>query len=148
MKNIQKKKRVQLSVPSNDDRILLGLSCTDPDYKLSLKINKKLHISLKSTAPVSTGDEPGTGPAFTRFTDMAAEQDSFFRLISNRSGSEFLLRKMKNIDYLIEIYNPSAVYDISDIVQRLREIDTITAVFNVDLKLIKDKGLKYLFSQG
>jgi len=148
MKNIQKKKRVQLSVPATDDQVLLGLACSDPDYKLSLKINKKLHISLKSTAPLPAGNESGTGPAFTRFADMTAEQDSYFRLISNRSGSEFLLRKLKNLDYLIEIYNPSAVYDISCIVQHLREIDTITAVFNVDLKQIKDKGLTYLFSQG
>lgn len=148
MKNVQKKKRVQLSVPAIDDQILLGLACSDPDYKLSLKINKRLHISLKSTSPVSTTGASVTGTAFARFADMAAEQDSYLRLISNRSGSEFLIRKLKNLDYLIEIYNPSAIYNISDIVSRLREIDTITAVFKVDMKLIKDKGLRYLFSEG
>ncbi len=34
--------------------------------------------------------------------------------------------------------------DINSIISILREIESVTAVFNIDLNIIKDKNLQYL----
>ena len=48
MKRTQKVTRVKLDIDQNNDYILLGLVSSEPDYKLSLSLNKKLGISLKN----------------------------------------------------------------------------------------------------
>ena len=145
MKSSKKISRVQLSVNENDETVFLGLVCSDPDYKLSLKINKKLKISLKSESSVEVGEAGGKGLFFSRFSDNTAIPDSVFHLFSNRSGSDFLVKKLKNIDYLFEIYDPVSNFDLTKIISQLREIDTITAVFTIEMKNLKDKNRKYLF---
>jgi hypothetical protein len=67
-----------------------------------------------------------------------------FNLISNRSGKNFLLNKLKNIDYLLQILISEKEVNLNDITSFLKEIDTVTAVFNIDINTIKDKYLHYL----
>jgi hypothetical protein len=55
------------------------------------------------------------------------------------------VKKLKNIDYLLEIYDPVSNFDLTKIISQLREIDTVTAVFTIDMKNLKDKNSKYLF---
>lgn len=144
MNSRQKIKRIRLTATDFEDRILLGLACADPDYKLSLTINKKLHLQLKSELPVQIKEINGPELIFTRFSDSSTEDDSSVHLFSNRSGADFLIKKLKNIDYLFEIYDPEKYFDPDRIILQLREIATVTAVFNIDLKNLKDKNLNYL----
>lgn len=143
MKNSQKIKRVQLKNNSPDNFILIGLVSAEPDYKLSLAINRKFRISLRNISPVTVVDETGSEQIFSRFTYSSSSHD-IFNLFSNRSGKNFLLKKLKNIDYLIQVYDPEIENNINNITASFREIDSINAVFNVDLKTFKDKNLKYL----
>jgi hypothetical protein len=145
MKSTKKISRVQLSVTEHDETAFLGLVCSDPDYKLSLKINSKLKISLKSESPVKVGESLGKELLFSRFSDSAAGPDSVFHLFSNRSGADFFVKKLKNIDYLLEIYDPVSNFDLTKIISQLREIDTVTGVFTIEMKNLKDKNSKYLF---
>ncbi len=52
MKKIQKVTRLRLHNDENHDYILLGLVSAEPDYKLSLALNKKFGISLKNISPL------------------------------------------------------------------------------------------------
>jgi hypothetical protein len=144
MKSTQKVTRVKLKIDQNNDYILLGLVSTEPDYKLSLLLNKKFRISLKNISPLRvTGDvEPEL--TFSRFSNNHNPTDLVFCLVSNRSGKFYLLNKLKNIDYLFQIQNPDNEADLNNIITNLREIDTVTAVFNIDINTIKDKNLHYL----
>ena len=51
---------------------------------------------------------------------------------------------LKNIDYLLQIQISEKEADLNSITLKLREIDSVTAVFNIDLDTIKDKNLHYL----
>ena len=146
MKSSQRIKRVQLSVNGHEGITLFGLVCPDPHYKLSLKINKKLQLSLKSASPLEIQNAAGKDLVFSRFSDTTSVPDCVMHLFSNRSGAEFLFKKLKNIDYLFEIYDPENIYYSIEIISKLREIDTVTAVFTIELKTIKDKNQKYLFA--
>lgn len=141
MKSAQKVTRVKLNIEQNSDYILLGIVTAEPDYKLSLSLNRRFGISLKNILPLKFAEED---LAFSRFSNSSEHENVNFNLISNRSGKNFLLNKLKNIDYLLQITDPENEVDLNKITSVLREVETINAVFNIDINTLKDKNLHYL----
>ena len=144
MKGNQKVTRVQLSINHHDGLIMLGLVSSEPDYKMSLTINKKFKISLKNTPPIKVNNEGADELSFSRFSDLSKSPDISFSLISNRSGKNFLIKNLKNIDFVFIVHNNENDNNIEEITARLREIEAVNAVFNIDLNIFKDKNLHYL----
>ncbi len=140
----QKVTRVELNIEQNNDYILLGLVSADPDYKLSLAINKKFRISLRNLPPVRITGANSNEFIFSRFSDNDDPDLQTLTLISNRSGKSYLLNKLRNIDYLVKIILADSDVNTEDMASGLREIDAVTAVFNIDLNSFKDKNLFYL----
>jgi hypothetical protein len=132
-------------VSQHEGLIVFGIVSHDPDYKLSLKLNQKIGISLKHSDPISIHDELGNVHFFSRFTTSKTPTDDVvYTLMSNRSGSFFMLKKLKNVDYLLYIHNS----DISDLELKistiLRATENIDAVFVIDIKTLNDKNISYL----
>ena len=144
MKNSQKITRIHLSLNDQDIPVILGLVSPDPDYKLSFRLNNKLNISLKNIDPVTVQDEEGKFFQFSKFSDSRLAPDLVFQLISNRMGKNYLLKKLTNIDYLLLIHDSEKNLRPENIISQIREIESITGVFNIDSKTLKDKNLKYL----
>ena len=144
MKKTRKVTRVKLHIDQVNDFILLGLVSSEPDYKLSLALNKKFGISLKNIAPIKVSSDSGTDLLFSMFSDSGHSPDRLFNLVSNRSGKHFLIKKLRNIDYIFYFHDPDNESDISKIISGLREIINVTAVFNIDTDSIKDKNLHFV----
>jgi len=144
MKSAQKIRRVTLNISATNEPVLYGIVAAEPDYKLSLALNRKLGISLKNTAPVILQEENNNELLFSRFSDSSDSSGLVYDLTSNRSGKSFLIRKMKNIDYFLQIHDIDNESDIVRILSLLRETDCITAVFKISTEIIKDRNLKYL----
>ena len=128
MKSSQKITKVQLNMDSDHSNSFLGIVSSDPDYKLSLQINKKLNVNLQNDKPVITLGKNGYKSTFSRFSDLKTRPEKTLHLVSNRHESDFLIKKMKKLDYLLQISSPDDE-DIEKIAARLREISSITAVF-------------------
>jgi hypothetical protein len=135
--------RVQLKVNQGFESVLFGIVSAEPDYKLSLTLNRKLKIALKNVPPVTI---PGNNSEiiFSRFSDTTTSPGLICELVSNRSGKNVLLKKLRNIDYIFQVYDPENETDIAEIAASIRNTDHITAVFNLDPGAIKDKNLQYL----
>jgi hypothetical protein len=144
MKSIQKVKRVQLKVDHKEDLVLLGLVSSEPDYKLSLSINRKTGIFLRNLAPLTISGDNGSELTFSRFSDSSRSSGMTFNLFSNRSGKSFLLNKLKNIDYILLIHEPENKAAVESVILCLKELDTINAVFNIEVDNFKDKNLQFL----
>jgi hypothetical protein len=144
MKSSQKVTRLKLNIEQNNYYILLGLVSAEPDYKLSLTLNKKFGILLKNRPSFRLTENNKAEVIFSRYSNNADNEDLIIELISNRSGKNHLLNKLRNIDYLLQIQDSEKEVDVINITSRLREIDSITAVFNIDINTIKDKNLHYL----
>ena len=144
MKSTQKVTRVKLNIEQNNDYILLGLVTAEPDYKLSLALNKKFRVSLKNISSLRIEGGNESESTFSRFSNHEGKSDLIFNLISNRSGKNYLLNKLKNIDYLLQISDSENEVNLENLTSELRNIDTVTAVFNINLDTIKDKNLHYL----
>ena len=144
MNGIQKVTRVKLNINQQDEFFFLGLVSAEPDYKLSLTLNKKFRISLKNITPIIISDNAGSELTFSRFSDTGGSPDIVFNLISNRSGKNFLLKKLKNVDFIFQIHDPENEININRITTGLREVESVNAVFNIDRNIIKDKNFRYL----
>lgn len=127
-----------------DEFLLLGLVSSEPDYKLSLSINKKFRISLKNISPVKIDEGTDRELSFSRFSDTKNSPGIVFNLVSNRSDKRFFLKNLKNVDYIFQVYDPENDNNIDYLAASLREIETINAVFKIDLNTFKDKNLQYL----
>jgi hypothetical protein len=136
--------RVQLKINQNNESVMVGIVSAEPDYKLSLTLNRKLNISLKNVSPVMVPDESGSELAFTRFSDTSPSNGLTYSLTSNRCGKSFLVKKLKNIDFILHIHNPENETGIEKIITILRGADSVTAVFNIDPNSLKDKNIHYI----
>lgn len=143
MRSAQRITKIHLSVNEQDIPIVIGIVSSDPDYRLSLTLNRNLTISLKNTEAVEFQDDKGNKLHFSRFSDSSGP-DWHFQLVSNRSEKEFMLKKLKNIDYLLLLQKPEKDFNPDRILSQLREIDSITGVFNIEIRTLNDKNLKYL----
>lgn len=145
MKNPQKIKRINLPLNDHDIPVILGIVSTDQDYKLTLKLNKKLSVSLKNEHPVAVNENDGNINQFSRFLFSVPGNDTIYQLISNRTGKSFLIKKLKNIDYLLLIADAGRTVQYEKIITALREIDSVSGVFNISYESIsKDKNIGFL----
>jgi hypothetical protein len=145
MKSSKKITRVQLNITNHKDEvIIIGIVSSDPDYKLSLSLNKKFRIALKNSSPLKLTVNGKSDLAFSRFSDTGRSPDIIYNLISNRSGKNFLIKNLKNIDYIFQINNTDYEIDINTISASLREIESVNAIFNIDINNFRDKNLQYL----
>jgi hypothetical protein len=144
MKNIQKIKRIQLNVEDNEKLLLCGIVSAEPDYKLSLALNKKMGISLKNKSPLNLSDESGNEISFSRFAYSNHSDDVVYNLISNRSGKQFLLKKLKNIDYIFQVHFPGSDNASTKVTSLIRETEAVNAVFVIDTSTLNDKNLQYI----
>jgi hypothetical protein len=144
MKNGAKIKRLQLKDSQSGNSAIIGIVSSEPDYKLSLAINRKLKISLKNDSPVMISKKPGNDMAFSRFSDSATTPHLCFDLISNRSGKNFLIKEFKNIDFIFQVHNQEDDDSIKIIAATLKNVECVTAIFRFDYASIKDKNLQYI----
>ena len=143
----QRVTKIRLEASQSENLILFGIVSHDPDYKLSLTLNKKFGISLKHSAPITIQDDFGNAHSFSRFTtsEMPSDNEVVYTLMSNRLGSLFLLKNLKNIDYLFYIHNLENNHLKLKIPAVLREMENIDAVFTIDTKTLDDNSLPFLF---
>ena len=146
MKSSQRVKRIKLTVNDQEEPVVVLIVTPDPDYKLTLKINSALNIALKGSDPVYLTASGKTESAFSRFTDDKGSPELIIHLISNKSGNNYLLKKFKNIDYIFVLHDQEKRMNFNQISVKLRKIDSVTAVFKVDAKTLKDKDLTYIIS--
>ncbi|MFH0843632.1 MAG: IPExxxVDY family protein [Bacteroidota bacterium] len=144
MRSTPKIRRVQLKLNQSDESVILGIVSAEADYKLTLAINKNLGLSLKNSSPLTINGLPGDETGFSRFSDSSSSENLVYDLTSNRSGKNCLVGKLKNIDYFLRIHDPDNEVNTDQIVAKLREMDSVTAVFNIDTGSVKDKNINHL----
>ncbi|HOP58555.1 MAG TPA: IPExxxVDY family protein [Bacteroidales bacterium] len=146
MKNNPKITRIKLETDHEKDYIFFGIVCHEPDYKLSLALNRKMNISLKSGSHLTIPQDNDSGHSFSKFSDSPSSPDLIYDLLSNRNGKYYLIKKLKNIDYIFRIYDPDHLTNTVQLISLIREIDCVSAVFKLIPKEIKDKNMHYITS--
>jgi hypothetical protein len=136
--------RIKLDDQSDEEYSILGIVSTEADYKISHLLNTKLKLSLKNNKTLDIPGARGANLSFSRYSCSAGTPEITYSLISNRSGKNWLLKTFKNIDYILLVYCGEDKCNVDHLTKTLREIEKITAVFNLNPLEIKDKNLVYL----
>lgn len=117
----------------------LGIVTTEPDYKLSHLLNKRLVISLSHSTDEIVNEPYNENSSFSKFVT----RDRKYALISNKSDQSLFLRKMSKIDFLF-IESPDSNSNINITAELIRKINGITAVFVLNSNEIRDKNIEIL----
>jgi hypothetical protein len=120
--------------------IFLGVVSAEPDYRLSVMINRHLGTNLRKCREEIIISSASTTSSFARFTT----DDLAFTLVSNRNSGNFLLRKLKNIDFIIIPGRTPDLNATEKLLSSLREIPEITAVFLFNSRDYNDRNLSLL----
>lgn len=143
MKSESRIRRVHLKVDNDDASFCLGIVSSEPDYKLSLQLNKSLKTALKNDKPLQVSHS-GKTILFSRFTDTSHNEDLYILLLANKSSNTYLLPKIKNIDYLFYAHDPDNELDEETFIKKIRSVGFVDAVLKIDIKMLGDKSMKYL----
>ena len=154
--------RLDLDEFDEIDYYLMAIHTSLEDYRLAYFINKNLPINLsKSKNEIHAQTKEGE-TNFSRFyyydTDKAiswnliqnkneiisVRANDFQNLFSNEN-SEFsttihLLPEFKKVDFFLKIDNSSEAMNFSEIQQKLNTIESIAAIYAVDINKIKSKN--------
>ena len=137
--------RVKLISEGLADPIFIGIAAHEPDYKLSLAINRKFGFGLKFGTSIILEDEVGPdGAVFSKYSCSLKEREMDIDLIANRYDNRFLIKKLPNIDFLMVVHNPENDSYVDFLIDKLKEISLISAIFLIPYDSIKDKNLRYL----
>ncbi len=120
----------------------IGVVSAEPDYRLSVMINRRLGSDLtRSDDEIKPGTAGGSS-SFARFTTG----EGAFTLISNRSAGKTLIRKLRNIDFFVVINEKSSRLEIEELARSLRGIPEITALFVLHSRDTADPNLPLLIT--
>lgn len=139
MKETGKITRISIGTNQEENFDFLGIVTSEPDYRLSLLINKKLGISLKHSGEEIISDMKNESSSFSGFVT----KDKECALVSNKSGSGFLIRKLNKIDYFF-VTGKKNINSLESITASFREISGVTAVFVLHSDEIKDRNIEIL----
>lgn len=127
--------KFKLDIAPEYDFDLIGLSCHQPDYKLSWNLNQLLGIELqkKQDASLKVKNKPSSHSYFS-FED---EEDFMkLELIKNKGLPKHLIANYQSVDYFLKLNNNSQ-YNLDDLVRKIRKLDcilTATIIAPEDLK--------------
>ena len=118
---------------------LIGLCSSNSDYRLCWSINKCLDIRLSKESEFSVLQK-NNGEHMHSFYSYYDENEHIeYYLIKNLSNNyQRLIPEKDQIDYFIIIKN-NLILDIMDLVQKLKENDSILTAFIFDPKDLKSK---------
>ncbi len=125
-----KKKIHKLSGLDKPSFILMGISCHESDYRLTWAINKQMGFSFKKTDNhIVNFPRSHEKMEFTMFSYSIPESYLKFNIISNRCQNGFLIEKLKNIDFVLQIFGELTDKEAGKIVSSIKAIDLVSAVF-------------------
>ena len=122
------------------DFFFLGIVSAEPDYRLSVMMNKNLGTDLRK-CPDDIAVNAGTvKKSFTCFASVTPP----LMLVSNRSEGAIFVRRLKNIDFLLIIRGHHDGKKAEALAAAVRSIPEVTAVFFFDSREISDRNLSLL----
>ena len=135
-----KKKRVHKikDIPEKE-YIIIGISTSANDYKLSWAINEKFGINLQQNKTYKVITKKIT----KEYIYFSAELENLtYSLIYNKSEKGSLIPELKNIDYFLKISGNNFAQIYKEIIFEIKEIKNISGVFEVNNSKIKKKTIE------
>lgn len=133
------KKRV-LQVQPFDDIVVLGISTTLSDYKLTWYLNEVLKLDLKKMPGLPGSDEEAEPFSFYYYD--GGENENIFSILQLSREGHRLLAMPVPVDYLMVVRNSIKAEDLARMLSSIRSIRGVLAAWQIEPA--KTKGLEPL----
>lgn len=151
--------KLQLEDFDQIDYDLIAIYTTLEDYRLAFKINQQLDILLSKNTNEIPIEISKQNASFSRFTfedeqkrmtwDLIQNKQEIMLPVPEKSATLFedkmvatpvnLITELRKVDYLLKIEHENQI-QIKDIISKLKKMDVISTVYEVDAKDIKSKN--------
>ncbi len=119
---------------------LIGICSSNADYRLSWAINRALSLALVKDADLNVRLRTDEDHLFSFYSFFDEDEHIEYYLIKNLSDNFLkLIPEQNQIDYFLVIKN-NFTFEVSDLIQKLKEVDIILAAFPFDPNSLKSKG--------
>lgn len=140
---MNREKKITRHIIPNEDLpqfLFLGIVSSEPDYRLSVMINRHLGAGLrKCDNDVTAMTESGENHFSCFVSKMPA-----FSLVSNHCEGSILLRKLRKIDFFLIISGAPDEKRAENLANSIREIPEVTAVFIFNSRKVNDRNASLL----
>lgn len=136
-----KTEKLHISFDNFFDFQLIGISCSEKDYRLCWAINQALGIDM---VRISNEGMPSREHLidFPFFEFMEEETGRTYRLLSNRFESKVLMKELKNIDYLFLLQGEDV--NLQYIIDLVGGIEFVFLASEIEIDKLKEKDLLFL----
>ena len=131
-------KKLSVQVDYFENYHLLGLVSNLKDYTLTFHINNLLGLDLKKFDDLKP--YPEGKQAYSWYCHWRQGEPSSYYLVGNHHAEAKLIPSQKNLDFFILIKNGTD-QKTSEMASKLRKIDRVTGVFQLDMTKIKDMNI-------
>tara|TARA_B110000116_G_scaffold51402_1_gene42968 strand:+ start:212 stop:631 length:420 start_codon:yes stop_codon:yes gene_type:complete len=114
------------------DFSVLAINSHTKAYKLCWNLNKYLQLNFEKKEDHSIKE----GLWFSRYTSVF-DDDVAYTLLANRSKNGYLIPSEKSVNFFLLIKNDYWQQEKTKLISKLRDIEDILLVFEVDTSVIK-----------
>ena len=133
----RKKQVLKSSIDS--DVSLIGITCQLKSYRLSFSINKALRFQFRR---IDDLEVPGfNGSDMLGYPFLVYDHPdlkNLFCLVSNYHPQKKLITSMRQVDYFLVARNPLDRYTKGSLMEKLRKISQVVAVYEINPNSNKD----------
>lgn len=137
--SVMSKKILKISDEGDYDFLIAGIATGMRDYKLCFEINRTFGMELTCRDDVMhPAGRPGAY-TFHSLHDCHGQDGEIYYLLGNRdlNRTGFYIQELKTIDYFFVISHPISGFDLMEVVQVLRNIRQISAVYPITNESVK-----------
>jgi hypothetical protein len=122
------------------DFMLLGIISSEASYKLSLFMNSACSFRLVRQDDIELKQQKNGSTGFSFFSYEDENTYLKYNLIQNKTGIQYLIPELKNIDYLIQIIGEPSQNDVDTLTEKLKSIPEISGVLKIDPVSLKSRN--------
>jgi len=130
--------RLQLSEPTNEEYLMIGISSSLKDYELSYYLNKCFQTLFLKKPDIPFYDKKGLIGYFAFYHYYSEDLRIDYYLFSNKSKSNFAVSKYRHFEYFILFRLSHFSLSIEDILRELRQIKRVNAAIQIPVDKFKD----------
>jgi len=128
-------KKIKINTSENDAVVIIGISSTMKDYRLSWFLNKELSLKLFKQKDLDICSD-ASKKKFSFYVYEESENLISYYFISNRNQeSEILLQEQKKIDFFLIIIGTKAT--TGNLLSKIKNIPNVQTAFLINTNTIK-----------
>ncbi len=120
----------------SESNLLFAIASAESDLRICMILNQTLFINLSLAENLQLMRKQRI-ISFRRYSYEGEEGIEKYSFFINRNGSDYLLPEIKKIDFILHIQSEGPLASLENLIQQLKAIPEITAVYKLDHKVFK-----------